>query len=248
MCIETIAYIAASVADAAGASETAASITAAATTSTEAVSSAVALADAASTASFTGETLSAATTLSTTGEALAATGATFAGIGTALSAVSAVTGAMGQMQSAKAQKQNLNFQAQVASANSQIQQQNAELASQTGTAIETQQQLKNRATMGGILAAQGANGLDVNSPSAINIRSGAETMGNLDVNTIKNEYARQAWGFGAQSSVLAQESAMEKSQAKQEMSAGYVNAGSSLLSGAGSAAKSYAMFESTGLF
>lgn len=95
--------------------------------------------------------------------------------------------ALGQMNSA-------NYQAQVAKNNASIATQNATADIEAGLASQQQQALKTRSMLGQQAAAQGSNGLDVNSGSNVAVRSSTAALGELSGLTIRNNAARAAYG------------------------------------------------------
>lgn len=160
----------------------------------------------------------------------------------ALSAVGTGIGIMGQMQQAKAQASAANYQSEVAANNAKIATQNATWANQAGEQQQAQAQLKTRAQVGGILAAQAASGVDVNKGSTIDVRSSAAETGQLDALTLRSNAARQAYGYDVQSTSDTAQSQLDSATASNIESAAPINAASTFLGGAGNAASKYAEF------
>lgn len=163
----------------------------------------------------------------------------------ALAAVtgSSVMNAAGAYQQGQAASKNAAYQAQIAAMNSRIAQQNAGYEIAKGEQQETQQQLKTRAVVGSMEAAQGANGLDVNSGSNLRVRESAEQLGAQDAQTIQTNATRSAWNYEAQAAGLTAQSTLDRQESKQENVASYFAAGSSLLSGASKFAGTQYEFE-----
>lgn len=63
---------------------------------------------------------------------------------------------------------------------------------------EDQQRLATRAAIGTQRAGFAANGVDVNSGSAADIQDDTAALGELDALTIRNNAAREAWGYRTQ--------------------------------------------------
>src|ERR1700716_266173 len=110
-----------------------------------------------------------------------------AGISLATSAAGAGIGAIGAMQSSSAQSANAQYQAQVARNNQIVAEQNAQLAIQTGEAKATTRSLQGAAALGRVKAAQSTNNaFDVNTGTAVNVRSSEREMNQLDTMTVMN--------------------------------------------------------------
>jgi hypothetical protein len=164
----------------------------------------------------------------------------------AVAAASAVVGggvsAYGAVESGQASSEAANYQAQVSANNAIIATQNAQQATAAGEAQVTQQQLKTAATVGAIKTNQAASGLDVNSGSNLDIQSSAKELGELDALTIRNGAARQAYGYEVQSVSDVNQGQLQQSEAGQDLTAGTIKAGSSILGGASSASSDYGKY------
>lgn len=167
---------------------------------------------------------------------------TIAIAGLALSAVGTGVGVMGSMQQASAQKSAANYQSAIAANNAKIASDNATRAGQAGEAQAAQVQQETRAKVGAIKAAQAANGVNVNTGSAVDVQSSAAELGELNAITLRSNAARQAYGYQTQEASYDAQSGLDKSTASNAETAGYLNAGSTFLSGAGSAAQNYANY------
>jgi hypothetical protein len=154
-------------------------------------------------------------------------------------AASAGVSAVGAIEQGQAQSQAASYQAEVSSMNAKIAKENATYEQASGEQQMYNQQQKARATVGAIVAAQGANNLDVNSGSNLSVRTGTEEMARLDALTIKNEAARKAWGYEAAAAGDTAQAGLYRSEASSSALAGYINAGSSILGGASSIGKLY---------
>lgn len=179
--------------------------------------------------------------------ALAGAGAaagTASTIGLVTSIASAGIGALGAIRSADASSSAASYNAEVAANNATIAQQNATWAGQAGEQQAAMQEQKTRATVGAIQASQAAGGVDVNSGSAVDVRSSAAQLGELDAITIRSNAARQAYGYNVQAAGDTSQSQLDRFQASQDTTGGYINAGSTLLGGIGSATSQYSLFQS----
>lgn len=165
---------------------------------------------------------------------------TMVAIGAAMAVVGAATSAVGVIQQGEAAKKSADYNAEVAANNAKIADQNAKWAGHAGEQQAAIQQQKTRAAVGAMLADQGASGVDVESESSKNTRASAAELGQLDAMTIRSNAARQAYGYEVDSSNSTAQSQLDKFQGENAKSASNINAGSTLLSGLGSAATNYA--------
>lgn len=168
-----------------------------------------------------------------------ATAASYATIG------SAVIGGIGAISQGQAASASANYNAQVAANNAKIAQQNATWAAQQGETQAATQEAKTRATVGAEKAAQAASGIDVNSGSAVDVRSSAAALGELNALTVRSNAARQAYGYQTQAASDTGQAALDKSQASSASEAGFLNAGTTVLGGLGSAASDYGKYLAT---
>lgn len=109
--------------------------------------------------------------------------------------------------------------------NAQFANQAADDAVARGEFESDQQRLQTRAAIGSQRAGFAANGVDVNSGSAAEIQDDTAALGELDALTIRNNAAREAWGYRtqAQQNVLAASTA--RSSAKSGMFGSLLTAG-----------------------
>lgn len=179
--------------------------------------------------------------ISAAGATAAAAGAGTAGIaGAALSANALSIASLGSMaltgvssiEQGREQAESAKYNSEVQANNATIATQNANLAGAEGAANAAIEQQKTRAQVGGIKAAQAANGVDVNTGSNVDVRSSAAELGELNAITIRSNAAKTAYGYQTQSVSDTAQSQLDQSQSKYAAEAGYVNAGSTLLSSA----------------
>ncbi len=158
------------------------------------------------------------------------------GIGTAFSAVSGLLGATGAANKAKGdalsiQGQMLNtmgqayqmdvqaaeygtkanmsdYQAGVALMNKNIAKQQADYAVATGEISAEASGMKTRAELGATKAAQAASGVDVNTGSAVDVRSSMIKIGAYDQALIRSNAAKVAWGYDVEATQAEAQSAM----------------------------------------
>lgn len=158
-----------------------------------------------------------------------------------------VLSAIGGLMGAQAQSANAEYQAQVAQNNAQIAKQNANWTMQAGEEKAQQMGLQTRSEVGSIKAAQAANNVDVNSGSAVDVRSSASELGELNSLTIRSNASREAYGYETQSMNDTAQSQLDSAQASQAMTAGMFDVAGSLLGGASSTVGNYSKGQGMGL-
>lgn len=181
--------------------------------------------------------------LAAAGATAAAGSSTLATIGTIASVASAGIGAFGAIRQGQAASEAASYQSTIAANNAKIAQQNASFQGAEGDANAAAKELQTRGKVGAITAAQGANGLDVNSGSAVAVRQSAAELGQLDAMTIRSNAARAAYGYQTSAASDTAQSALDKSTAANSKTAGYISGAGTLLSAGGNAALNYANFQ-----
>ncbi len=156
-----------------------------------------------------------------------------------LMAGSAALGAISSIQAGQQASQSAKYNAAVQDNNAQLATQNATMAGREGAANAAIEQQKTRAAVGGIKAAQAANNIDVNSGSAVDVRSSAAELGELNAISIRSNAARTAYGYQTQSASDTAQSQLDKQQAKYDATAGYVKGATTLIGGAATAANNW---------
>jgi hypothetical protein len=205
----------------------------AAGTAAAASSAAAASAAAAGTAAAAGAAATAAAT----------TGFTLADAGLAASLVSAGVGALGSIQQGQAASNSAKYNASVAAANATISQQSAAYAGAAGASQAEQASLKTRSQVGAIEAGQAAGNIDVDSGSALDVRSSAQQLGELNALSIRSNAARTAYGYQVQAASETSQGQLDSYQAGADATGADISAGGTVLGGAGSAASNYAKFQ-----
>ena len=160
---------------------------------------------------------------------------TLAIVGAAASVAGAGMDAMGAARSGEAASEAAGYNAQVQTQQAQIENQNATWAAQAGEAQAGAQQQKTRAQVGAIKAAEAADNLDVNSGSAVDVRSSAAALGELSALNIRSNAAKQAYGYQTQSWSDQAQANLDQADAAYSAQAGEIGAGADLLTGLGSA-------------
>jgi len=181
------------------------------------------------------------------------------GIGSTL--FGGVLGAQGAQQQAQAQSQaelfkaaEAQFQAGIALQNKQISEQNASYAKFAGEVEAQQASIQSRQEIGQTRAQQGAGNLDINSGSNVQVRMSMAGVGEENVAMIRSNAAKAAYGdtvqaiqFGEQADWQKTAASFDTQAAGYAMTAGDINATSSILGSVGKAASMGAGAYKTGV-
>lgn len=182
--------------------------------------------------------------------ALGAAGAGAGGLGIAslaLGGAGTILSTIGSIEKGQSAASADRYAGAVAENNAIIARNNATAATQAGDVAVQQQQLKTRAEVGEMKATQGAGNIDVNSGSAVDVRSSAASLGELNALTIRNNAARQAYGYRTEATSFESESQMKDKAASEDETAGWIGGVTSLLSGASSLGSEWSKFQYEGV-
>ena len=105
-------------------------------------------------------------------------------------------------------------------------------ATRRGAVNESRFRSGTKQLIGAQRAAAGSSGIDANSGSALDVQSDSARLGELDALTIRNNAAREAWGYSVQAANERTQGAMAKAAGENEASAKNAEAYSTLLTGA----------------
>lgn len=203
-----------------------------------------AAADTAFSAALAGTGTFAAANTAATAAAAGMSGLQLAGLGSSL------VSSIGQSMQSRAATQSAKYNAAIAANNQVIAKQNATAAMQEGEANASASSQKTKAQLGGILANQGASGVDINSGSSVDVRSSAAQNGELNAINIRADAARRAYGYQTDAAQYGLQEKMDKSEAKNAAISGDINAAGTLLSAAANPSNpfgSYLASQSMGL-
>lgn len=175
--------------------------------------------------------------------ASAATAATLGTIGTVVSTGLSVIGALQQGRAASA---SAKYNAGVAANNAEIAKRNASATMAAGDTEANMVQRKTRSTVGSLKTDQAASGIDVNSKSAVDVRSSASELGMLDALSVRSNAARRAYGYQTDAASYSAQSQLDRFEASNASTAGYLNAGATLLGGIGDPNKNFLNYRSSG--
>lgn len=148
--------------------------------------------------------------------------------------VGAAVSAGGAIEQGQATANAANYRAQVATNNATIAKQNADYAIEAGQVAAETQGLKGAAAGGALKAHQGASGVDINSGSAVDVRTSQREAAKLDAETVMNNAELQAYGYNAKATGFEAESQLDRLTADQAPIGAEIGATGSLLSSASS--------------
>lgn len=139
--------------------------------------------------------------------------------------------AMGAIEAGQATKNAAGYSAQVARNNKIITDQNADYAIAAGERQSEAVSLRGAEKTARIKTTQAANNIDVNTGSAVNVRTSQREADVLDTETTRNNAALKAYGYRAQGQNFLAESELDEAKGKQaEIGAAFKAAGGLLAS------------------
>lgn len=161
-----------------------------------------------------------------------------------LQGLGALTSTVGSFYQAKSMKSSLNYQAGMSAINARLAETGAQSVLQQG-----QQQVAGLTLSAGMLkskqtAAQAANGIDLGTGSAAEVRASTDIMKEIDANTLTSNAVKNAWGYRTYGVNAANEGLIQSATASGISP--FSAAQSSLLSGAGQVASSWYMLNKVG--
>lgn len=147
-------------------------------------------------------------------------------------------GLVGDVMSAEAERENARYKANQMFINADFADLKAKQALQAGDQEASRYSAKGRQTVGAQRAALAAQGIDVNIGSAIDVQEETKRIIETDVNQIRTNAIREAWGYKTEASNLRAQAGFTRAASE----AGYVG---SLISGGARAIKGGAETYST---
>lgn len=144
--------------------------------------------------------------------------------------------AFGTSQSAAAQARMLSYRAGLADLNRKIALQNRDWALVVGEQKAVQYGLQARQRMGAIRVAQGASGIDIGSGTSVDVRKGQRLVTGMDLATIRENAAREAYGYEVKAAEAGAEGTMYRMGAEDVTAAGDIGVAKSILGTATSVA------------
>lgn len=173
----------------------------------------------------------------------AVSASTLATVALGTAAAGGMSSAVGAYNQSKASKAAYEYQAGVSRNNAMIAEWQAQDALQRGARSVQQQQLKTAQLKGSQRARLAASGVALDEGSALHILDDTDYMGQVDVNTIENNTAREAWGFRNQAAGYTSDSSMLSARSAAENPGGA--AFGSLLGSAGQVASQWYAYSNT---
>lgn len=128
-------------------------------------------------------------------------------------AVQGVSSAAGAYSQSQAQSALGTYQKSVADTNASLAETQASDAIERGNVAASRQDMKTKQVVGSQRAGLAAQGVDVNSGSAMDVQGSTQAVGALDALTIKNNAWRTAWGYQAQAENYTTQGQFEKQSA-----------------------------------
>jgi hypothetical protein len=142
--------------------------------------------------------------------------------------------ALGTVEAGAATSNAASYSATVAQNNALIAKQNATYAEESGTAQAMATSLKGAAASGKLKASQAANGVDVNTGSAVKVQEGERETNQLNTETVLNNAELQAYGYRAAATSSEAQAGLETEEAEQAPIGAGLGAAGNLLSSASS--------------
>jgi hypothetical protein len=158
---------------------------------------------------------------------------------TILTIGSTVLGAAGQIQQSQATAAASKYNAQVANMNATINDQRAKDAINRGALEEQKKRQQVAGVLGQQKAAMAANGVDVTFGSPLDTLVDTSKLGELDALTIRTNSYREAYDYKVAAANNTASANLDNLNAKNAETGGYLSAAGTILTGAGSAYKSY---------
>jgi hypothetical protein len=169
-------------------------------------------------------------------------------IGMGATLAGGITSAIGAQTTAAATQQSYNYQAGVAKLNSTIDLQNADYARSQGETTAMQYGLQAGQRAANIKVAQAASGLDVNSGSAKDVQTSQRTITGIDTAQIRSNAAKTAYDYDVKSTADLNQSTLDVMAGNNAITAGNIQAASSILGSVGSVASKWTQGSQAGLF
>ena len=169
-------------------------------------------------------------------------------IGMGASLAGGIMGAVGAEKTAAAQQQMYNYQAGIAQINSKIDLQNADYARNVGEIQATNYGIKAAQELGNIKTAQSASNIDVNSGSAVDVRTSQSKVAQMDLTQIRSNAAKTAYDFDVKSTMDLNQSTLDIMGGENAKQAGDINAMSSIIGSVGSVSSKWMQGNQAGMW
>jgi hypothetical protein len=147
--------------------------------------------------------------------------------------------AMGSIQAGNAQAAAANYNAQVLEMNAKLSDRRARDAVMRGNAEEQQNRLETARFRANQIAGMAANGVDVSFGSPLETITSSATMAEMDALTIRANSRREAYDHEVEGVNQRADATLKRMEGKAAKQAGFLNAFSTVLTGAGQAYGKY---------
>lgn len=164
------------------------------------------------------------------------------------SALGGVTSAISGIMGGNSQSSMYKYQAGSARANANISRKNAAYTRYAGEFEASRSGTKTRFERGQVTAAQSGRGLRVGTGSAERVVDSVEDVGRQEQSTTRATAARRAYGFEVDAAEKDAAANMYGKAAQRSKMAGYIQAGTSLLSSASSVSSKWMDASKAGIF
>lgn len=161
------------------------------------------------------------------------------------SAVGSGVTAYGKYESGQAGGAAADYASQVSRNNATIANQNADYTIASGLQKTDTASRRNAAIGGRIKATQAANGVDVNSGSAVDVQAGQRETGELDAETVLSNAELQAYGYRTKAVSDTAQAQLDTAQGAQARIGGDLGAAGSLLGSASGVGTKWALLGTT---
>lgn len=169
-------------------------------------------------------------------------------VGVGSSLAGGLLSAFGAASSGQAQQQMYNYQSQVATLNAKIDQQNSEYALNQGEVQATQYGERAGQQRGGIIAAQGASGIQVGTGSAADVVRSQKAITTMDLGQIRTNAAKTAYDFQVKGAMDTNQATLDTIAGENAKKAGDINAAASILGTAGNVSSKWLQGNTAGLW
>lgn len=159
---------------------------------------------------------------------------------------SAVVAAYGAYEGGQAQSGMYQYQAGVARNNALVASYNAQNALDRGEVMVQTKQQQTAQTEASYRAKAGGAGLDLSTGSPLNVQGDIAGLGELDALTIRNNAAREAWGYKVAGASFAGEAGAAETASQNAETGGALGAFSSILGGASQVASKWNRLQTSG--
>lgn len=157
-------------------------------------------------------------------------------IGTVASVAATGVSVMGAVQSGKQASAQMEYQSKINNNNAILADRQAEDALARGQEEERKHRIKLGLYQGQQINAFASNGVTVDSGTPLDVLGDSAETGELEALTIRNNAARESWGYRVQAGNYRSSAGLNSSAAQNAITSGYTSGFSSALAGAGSVA------------